>query len=426
MDTSIAASGTVQEMRSQLIRPGDVFSLLLLIGGDTVQKAMAQLTGKSFRLLNHGPEIRITPVAFSFGWVAHAFMSLMWAAGDERLMPSAPDFSSIVVNGENGFTRTNQSWILGRLLRDYEATHEVDPATVSLRIDIYDQQPVGNVDVDWIWWQGWLAIIIQIGVSIVPWALSGDWGIFMVTLAGTTLALFTGSLSQWKAEKWAGRLLGAGKRKVTCLTQGNGSFHIMVFIGGPGAWDIESLAVAKSKARKDTFWIIIALAVLWTALLITASGLEEHTWFLVAVGGIGMLQNIGAAGARRKPGAANIHFTRHEPRPQIIGIRQRVLDNGDSYDDLGDESGDWLSPKSGNDIDNVMGALIELEKTVPKAGLALMGVFFPGGLMYEKGRIRYKMQRKFWKRALRTARDRSSAAWSQSAKPTLNQHSDTV
>ncbi|KAJ4508977.1 hypothetical protein HRR93_007513 [Exophiala dermatitidis] len=42
--------------RSQWKHPGDVFTILLIIGGDVVARALAQLTGSPF-----------TPVAFSFG-----------------------------------------------------------------------------------------------------------------------------------------------------------------------------------------------------------------------------------------------------------------------------------------------------------------------------------------------------------------------
>ena len=45
-----------QEFWSQWKNPGDVFSVLLILGGDVVGRALAQVTGSP-----------ITPVAFSFG-----------------------------------------------------------------------------------------------------------------------------------------------------------------------------------------------------------------------------------------------------------------------------------------------------------------------------------------------------------------------
>jgi len=110
-----AVSGTNNantEVRSQWRNPGDLLSLLLLVGGDVIQRAIAQLAGD--RSLP-------TPVVFSFGWVAYTFMSLLSAVGDNRLMPSAPDLQSILINTQYGHTRTNQSWILGRVLRDYDS-----------------------------------------------------------------------------------------------------------------------------------------------------------------------------------------------------------------------------------------------------------------------------------------------------------------
>jgi hypothetical protein len=44
------------DFSAQWENPGDVFSVLLILGGDVVARALAQLVGS-----------RITPVAFSFG-----------------------------------------------------------------------------------------------------------------------------------------------------------------------------------------------------------------------------------------------------------------------------------------------------------------------------------------------------------------------
>ena len=114
------------EMQSQWSNPGDILSLLLLIGGDIVQKALAQFVGVYIRPFKKGPRILLTPVAFSFGWVAYSFNTLMSIVGENHLMPDAPDHPSILINCNNAYTRTNQSWILGRILRDHEASHEVD------------------------------------------------------------------------------------------------------------------------------------------------------------------------------------------------------------------------------------------------------------------------------------------------------------
>jgi hypothetical protein len=54
--------GTSAWLRGQLQNPGDIFNLLLLIGGDVLRTAIAQLSA--------GPVPYLTPVSFSFGWVS--------------------------------------------------------------------------------------------------------------------------------------------------------------------------------------------------------------------------------------------------------------------------------------------------------------------------------------------------------------------
>lgn len=231
-------------------------------------------------------EIGIAPVAFSFGWVAYAFTNLLSAVGEKQLMPTA-DQPSFVVNCENGFARSNQSWILARLLRDYEARHEVDPRDPeqvqkkggtgggdSIRIDIFELGMHSKPSVDGVWWLGWLTMIVQVGIALVPWILHGDWGIMMVVLCGTFMALLTCALPQWRDEKWAGRVLVSDK--VMCLTRGNGHYHIMVLIGRAGSWDVETLTTATGAARPETTIASLTLAVLWTCLLISVSGLKAN------------------------------------------------------------------------------------------------------------------------------------------------------
>ncbi|KAK6609212.1 hypothetical protein H4I96_03143 [Botrytis cinerea] len=397
---------TAGSLRKQWSNPGDILSLLLLIGGDTVQKAIAQLVGYTLSPFgSRGLSIGLTPVAFSFGWVAYGFTNLLSVVGERKLMPTA-DVPVIVVNCANAFARTNQSWVLGRLLRDHEIRNEVDssdpfdghlPSTSpegraeSIRIDIFELGAPSKPNLD--------------------------------------------------LEKWAGRTLTSDQ--VTCLTRGNGFAHIMVFIGRKGSWNLETLATASSTSRPETLVISLILAVLWVCLLISVSGLEEHAWYLVGIGGIGMLQNVIAAGKERDPGASDFHLTKFSRMPTIIGKRQRFNDDHDAEVDLDQtkndlsqlytwlqtrdpsvqmprwldsmtkEDGvpDWLEPIKfeKNNIANVHGALQELEKWVPTAGLAMVQIFFPASLQYEDDHIRNNVHKKFWKRAYHTKDVRKKA-----------------
>jgi hypothetical protein len=82
------ASSTGKELSDQSSNPTDILSLLLLVGGDIVQKAIAQLVGFSIRKWpgKSSSRVSIVPVAFSFGWVACGFSHLLSAIGDRKLI----------------------------------------------------------------------------------------------------------------------------------------------------------------------------------------------------------------------------------------------------------------------------------------------------------------------------------------------------
>lgn len=441
------------DFRNQWSNPSDILSLLLLIGGDIVQKAIAQLVGYTIKPFGRNRlSIAITPVAFSFGWVAYGFLNLLSAVGEKKLMPGS-DSPSIVANCANAFRRTNQSWALGRLLRDHEARYEIDATdppdgqlpsqshkdrAVSIRIDIFELGAPSQPSLDLVWWLGWVTIVAQIGIASLPWILYNNWGVMIVTLCGNILAFFTCAMPQWRQEKWAGRTLDS--ENVTCLTRGNGHLHVMVFLGRKGSWDFESLATATSVPRTETPIISLVLALLWTSLLISVSGLKEHAWYLVGIGGIGMLQNVYAAGKVRDPSASDFHLKKFTRMPTIIGKRQGFTDDSDAHVDLQEASigisdlsewiqgasqmPKWLDSMEANDgtpawlvplkaeqnqIVRVHGALKELEKWVPGAGLAMIQTFFPTSLRYEDDRVRDNVNKKFWKRAYHTRRIRRQA-----------------
>jgi hypothetical protein len=84
-------------------------------------------------------------------------------------------------------------------------------------------------------------------MAAVPFGLYYDWGVFMITGAGTILALITGSLHQWRAEKFACR---RNTKKVVAITQGNGSRYVMVIFGCRRGLDLEDLAAGEGHRMK--------------------------------------------------------------------------------------------------------------------------------------------------------------------------------
>ncbi|KAF3912020.1 hypothetical protein ABW21_db0200094 [Orbilia brochopaga] len=471
------------EFSRQWRNPKDILSLLLLVGGDIVQKAIAQLFGVFIYPSKRLPRIYLTPVAFSFGWIAYAFISLASVVSDKQLMPSTPDSSSMVINCRTGYARSSQSWLLGRIIRDHELKVEAqsdeqtlklpnaeylrdvglayhDPLHVSLRIDIFELKRGGDFrpQIDHVWIMGWLTIAVQLGVSAIPWGLNGNWAIFVITISGTLFALLTGSLRQWNLEKWPGRQLnktissdsGNGKRKMpsthsptaptgsdvekanaspsraelprvheasrctcrnpvpketkmktVCLTKGNGHRHVMAIVGSETAWDLESLATATSNSLPETPWCLGALAIAWVCLLVSVSGIESDTWFLILVGGLGMVQNIYASSASRSPQSMGLALEKFEQRPTIIGTStcetrfwpQEVAQAMADIDAKDPFVSRFLDPV---ETVGVRGAIRELEKTIPGAGFALMPVFFPALNPIDRERYRDDKEARFW------------------------------
>ena len=367
-----ARSGANGEVKSQWQNPGDILSLLLLIGGDVIQRAIAQLAGDS-RLP--------TPVVFSFGWVAYTFTSLLSAVGDKRLMPPASDVPSIVVDTGSGHARTNQSWILGRILRDFE-THwmpsevrqeleavlkKAQSPKAGLCVAVFEADPdriAGRASRDLLWWMGYLVAIIQLMVAAIPWIIWNEWEIFLITAAGTVLAFTSASLPQWRLERWACRRYS---ERTVCLTQGNGAQHALVIKSAGQGLHLEDLASASTAGTSLTTTrpAIMIITVLWVCLLITVSGIHDHTWFLIAVGALGMVYTVVVAGAPRNPEAFGIPL-------KYVGVYAR---------------------------DRTMAALKAVESDHPGVGRSMLSTFFPGGVLgadtpyWEKAKEVQKAQR---------------------------------
>lgn len=350
-----------------------------------------------------------------------------------------PEKSAIVINCANAFQRDNNSWILERLLRDHETRNPADSARISLRIDIFDLGPLQRPAADRTWWLGWLTIVIQVAIAVVLWAVSSDWGTMMVILSGTLLASITCSLPKWETEKRACRTLE--KDNVICLTRGNGHKHIMVFIGREGSPDLETQATAQGSPRRETPVLMACLAVLWICLLLSVSSLKNNAWYMVGIGALGMLQNAYAAGTTREPDTSGLQLEPFARKATIIGeslsfeddenadVDFHQVDNdvkplkdwlvAPTLDqmppwlesmDTNDGAPDWLEPVTQpGAVLRVHGALKELEKWVPGAGLAMIQVFFPTSFVYDDSRVRDNINKKFWKRASRTRATRRRA-----------------
>lgn len=344
-----------EQLKLQWKNPSDILSLLLLVGGDVLQQALAQQSGDIFP----------TPVVFSFGWVGYAFTALLSVVGSERLMPSPPAPSSIIFSTQHGYPRNNESWILNRILRDYEKLWMPVQAKEKLQnmlktakvpktglcITVFRASKAETAGVprrDLYWFSGYVVAIFQLGIAAVPWATNGEWEIFLLTAVGTALAFITGSLPQWRKERWGCR---RNSKKTFVLSDGNGAQHVLVVQGAGRSLDLEDLAATSEKNGSTWTTLIFAtLATCWTVLLLAVSGIQSQSWILVAIGSVGMAHTVIIAGAPRRPAWFGIHL---------------------DYCEVFAEK-------------KVMTALQAVETAFPGVGRSMLSVFFPGPLREEE------------------------------------------
>ncbi|KAI0024415.1 hypothetical protein F4780DRAFT_599832 [Xylariomycetidae sp. FL0641] len=338
---------------SQWASPSDVSTVLMIIGGDVVRVALAQSTGSWF-----------TPVCFSFGWVSYAFIALINIIGDGRLLPP-PDYPVKVFNLVSGYARENKNWVLGRILRDHEASISRQfRCNEGIRISVYVAKRNPNAwttfSMDPVHWLGALVVVCQLVIAAIPIAVSRDWTVMLITGVGTILAQTYGSLPQWTAEKLPNRQHAPA---VFALTSGNGSKDILIIHGCRRSLDLEEFCVTDTprnqrpwgkftksnkapdleskksvrrrfrlgyfyavelKGKPIGFWITVGASIAqllaWIALLITVATTQANTWFLLSVGLLGMLQNGIIAAVERSPEARNLPLELHSTivRPKVM------------------------------------------------------------------------------------------------------------
>jgi hypothetical protein len=311
--------------------------------------------------------------------VAYSISAVVSAVGENKLMPVDPDCKCKVINGKTGYIIDNSRWILGRIVRGFhiwsdattkQKTAEIldekwialkvqdsrakRPTRTGLIVPIYKpstDRPAGVPKRDFVYRSGILTIVLELGIAAVPCGLFGDWSILMLTVSGICLALATGLLPQWKREKWACQ---TQSNDTYVLTRGNGAQHAIIILGNGNGLNLEDLAAGQNSmdsfANISTRVIVLGLSSLWILLLTTAVGLKKNTWFLLAVGGIGILQNALAAGwARRQENfGIPLHFV------NVFGHKR------------------------------VMKALLEIEKEYPGLGKSVLGEFFLGDFAMTK------------------------------------------
>jgi len=304
-----------------------------------------------------------------------------------------PELECVLINAESGYKRPNRSWVLSRILRDFDywrhrecdeieaaklhalqikntqawqeheklqargekstAPAETDDVRIGLRVSVWEcMKADGKGSGDMVYWSGFLVTAIQLGVAVVPWGLHGQWFTFVITAGGTILAYLSGALPQWRQEKVGVRSLRYNarkkERKDVFLTEGNGAHDALLILGCEGGLDLEALAVIQRELSSPglTRTASFALASLWLALLISVAGWGQDTWYLLGIGLLGLVHNVVVAGMKRHPWAwgIDLHYV-----DTIVEAK-------------------------------VMDVLLLVETAYPSMGRTLLEEFFPGKL----------------------------------------------
>ncbi|KAJ5908234.1 hypothetical protein N7495_000916 [Penicillium taxi] len=255
-------TSTADYFAAQSVNPGDIFSILLLLG--------PELAGR-----------QITPVAFSFGWVAYVIKALLSAVGgnslaiskqasfliltDGKLMPPIENTSMLIIAAESGHSRTTTSWVLGRLLRDISdrldeemSVKQPSKPWEALRIAVYGVLDDENIEHR-------LPERLYLAFRLY---VNKEWGTFMVTYYSNILALSEGSLPQWR------------RSPTIILTKGNGSRFTIVILGKKNiGLGLEILARGTRTAPASLFTRLATsfFALNWIILLILATSLKIDT-----------------------------------------------------------------------------------------------------------------------------------------------------
>ncbi|KAF5361571.1 hypothetical protein D9757_011548 [Collybiopsis confluens] len=340
-------------VRAQWKNPNDILTLLMIIGGDIVRGALSQLASSDPR--------PFTPVAFSFGWVVYSFSAILSIVGSHRLAPE-PDYRCSLIDVQSGYARDVNSWVLARLVRDYRPPPDHKRGLSIAFFDTIPEKDTGVPDRDWVYYLGTFVILLQLGIAVIPGIFHGNWLILILTVGGNLLAQIQGAIPQWKQELWAARKIGKDKREVVCLTKGNGSSYAIVIRSDSCGLRLADLAGGREVESRTTVYMTCILAVLWFVHLLTMQSVDNDPWYTLAIGAIGMLQNVIAAGVRRAPGALGFHLK-------------------ESFPPVHD--------------DKAFQALKSAEEKEEKVGLVLVDIFFPGGLRPSEERWRKERKRMY-------------------------------
>ncbi|PMD51523.1 uncharacterized protein K444DRAFT_669303 [Hyaloscypha bicolor E] len=359
--TFLARNSTDNDFVKQFRNPKGIVAVLLLVGADVVQRAIAQSASRS-EAHDVWSLSWLTPAVFSFGWVSYAVNSVATA----------------LVTTNSGDVRQNQSWVIGRLIRDLELQVEREVSETKLEsgliATVYKALPnvqharygMMKPDRTTVWIAFWVTVALQVVVAAAPYYYekgTKSWAVLAVTGAGNILAVLTASVPR---NKYPAR---SNSKSIYAITRGNGYRHVFIILpdtlrkvdGVPESSlpHLQDMASAIDRANLPTRGLICLLALAWAVLLLAVAGLTDDTWFLLLVGLMGMGNNIYISSRDCTPIEHGIPIEKFQldGEPNPIGLRR---------------------PEDARP--GVMENLFKIEKKYPGAGQSLLKLFFPDRL----------------------------------------------
>lgn len=212
----------------------------------------------------------------------------------------------------------------------------------------YNDSGQAELVMDKVFMSGIATSILQLGIAAIPAGLYREWEILVITACGTLLAFSTGILHEWSQGGTAKSRARRPREATYALLPGNAPRYIFIIRNEGTVFELADFAEIDNTGGVSAVVVSTLLLLLWTALLITVSGLKSHTWYIVAVGAVGMLQNTIVAGSPRSPAALGLHL---EQQHITIFRGKRAMD-----------------------------LLKDVEEYSPGVGMALLPALFPGAL----------------------------------------------
>ncbi|PSK45288.1 hypothetical protein B9Z65_2428 [Elsinoe australis] len=185
---------------------------------------------------------------------------------------------------------------------------------------------------------------------------------------------------------------------------GNGHQYVMLICCEPGSLGLEAMAAGRLHVYPQTSAWLTTMAFCWVALRKTVTGLTDHTWYLILVGGLGMLQHVCLASIPAHHSEHNINLQPHKDRSLIVGyrfksnVKETLKEHWNSWT-MEQAINEYRKPIDEPHVRGVMGALMELEKLKDKAGAHMLPIFFPAGARFETEQLKFRRERYFWAHA---------------------------